>query len=168
MTSTLSKFGVPLASGRGGIVQPMQAYRFRVIPLTRNVGISFSQNVDKVDINMKEKTFTIVARQTILPDFMYDLETIINNCREWRVDFLDGGNEAAHYAINFKKCTLKNHECGLSYADNGYVKHVLTYSYDYFLILTDEEETDTQEPSKEEGFLTPTEAVELLNKEKDK
>lgn len=166
MTETLNKFGVPLCDGkRFGIIQPQAAYRFRIIPLTHGIGTTFTSNVEKCDVNMKERTFVIKVRQPILADFLYDMEKIIQNCGEFRLDFMDGSNEGIHSAMQFRRCKMLNCHFSVDYGEGKHIIHTLEYKYDDFLILTPNEE-DVKPTPRAEGDLTPEEAIALLEKTK--
>lgn len=164
MSETLSKFGVPLGNNgqRFGILQPQQAYRFRIIPLTQGIGTMFTSNIDKVDVNMKDRKFVIKVRQPILVEFLYELEKVLH-CTEFRLDFMDGGCDGIHSAMQFQRCKLLNSHFSVDYSNNGYIAHILEFQYNDFLILTPNTE-DVKPTPKAEGDLTPQEAIEQLEK----
>jgi hypothetical protein len=164
---SLSKFGVPFGDNkRGGIICPQSAYRFRIVPLSHSIGTMFMSNIEKCDINMKDNKFTIKVRQPILVDFLYELEKIIKYCREFRLDFLDGG-DGIHSAMQFQRCNLLHSHFSVDYAVGGHIIHTLEYQYDDFIILTPNIE-DAKPTPKAPGDLTPEEALELMDKENEK
>lgn len=129
--TTLDLFGVPLdGGGRGGILKPIQAYQFRVIPqqVSPEIQNSFAQQIVSAKFDFVNSRLTVRVRATILRKSFEDVLIVAQNELAPLVQPLDGG-DGALFTIMPCGSKLVRYEVVFDYGDGGFLVHEMEWSF---------------------------------------
>ena len=164
--TTLKNYGVPLPKAdRPGLLQPMVAYRFRVLPL--NVGGEnsqiFCQQVQLCKLDLAKKTLTIDVRQTINREGFDAVGAVVGSCKSIVVDYLNSQSD-----VNFSVVLAVesiNHELVMDYGLSANLMHRLVVTFSEYETMPGDIEAKPY-PMINTGtdeFISPAAALDLIN-----
>lgn len=131
--STLENFGVPTGknTGRGGILMPLQRYRFRAIANNCSPGVidAFAQQVSNARIDFVKRTISIEVRMTVAKESFDAVLAVTSTGLAPTIEALDGGDDGVLFRLYASGAKLTKHEVVFDYADSSYVIHDLEWSF---------------------------------------
>lgn len=165
--TTLSSFGVPLGrEGRGGLVKPMEAYKFRVLPL--NIGGEnsqiFCQQVQSCKLDLSKKTLAIDVRQSVNQEGFDAVSSVISSCKSVVVDYLNGG-EDVHFSLVVTVDSI-SHELTMDYGLSKTLMHRLVVTFSECKTIPGNMPEARPYPMINTGtdkFITPLDAINLID-----
>lgn len=111
----------------GGILQPLTAYRFRVI-FSKPETLLMTQQVMNCSFNFVEKEFRIKLRQPITKGMIGTVDSLCNGHSSITVDTLNGINDPL-FSIYLSHCKCIDHSFKLDYSDASIAVHDLVFKY---------------------------------------
>jgi hypothetical protein len=138
MKTTLQNFGVPLGDGkRGGILQPLPAWRFRVSPKSvgKDHAHDFMAQVEDVFIDFVARIVKVKVRATVLAETFDAVLHVASLGNAPRVEAMDGGDDVL-FTLDFGLTKLTRHDFALSYANPASAVHELEWSFKTVSVIT--------------------------------
>lgn len=166
MTS-LPNHGVPISKlGRGSILKPMEAYRFRVLPL--NIGAAkseiFCQQVQSCKLELAKNTLTVDVLQSVTQDGFDAVASVISYCQSIVVDYLDGG-ENVYFSLVLAVDEI-THELAMNYGVSANLMHRLVVKFSGYETMPGNKPEVKPYPMIHTGtdeFITPAAAIDLID-----
>lgn len=117
------------AVSEGGILQPLTAYRFRVI-FSNPKTLLMTQQVMNCSFNFVENEFRIKLRQPITKGMISSINSLCNGYSSITVDTLNGTNDPL-FSIYLSQCKFISHSFKLDYSDANIAVHDLVFKYSF-------------------------------------
>lgn len=111
----------------GGILQPLTAFRFRVI-FSGSETLLMTQQVMNCSFNFVENEFRIKLRQPITKGMISTIDSLCKGYSSITIDTLDGMNNPL-FSICLTHCKLIDHSFKLDYSDASNAVHDLIFKY---------------------------------------
>ena len=128
MTKVKNKKKIDLS----GILQPLTAYRFRVI-FSKPETLLMTQQVMNCSFNFVENEFRIKLRQPITKGMISTINSLCKGYLSITVDTLDGQLDSSFFSIYLSHCKCIDHSFKLDYATKSpaIAVHDLVFEYSY-------------------------------------
>lgn len=111
----------------GGILQPLMAYRFRVVFSDEETSL-LSQQIMNCSFNFVEHEVRIQLRQTITKGMISMIDSLCKGYSSIMVDTLD--EKSNHlFSMRLTHCNLIDHSFKLDYSDSDVAIHNLVFKY---------------------------------------
>jgi len=111
----------------GGILQPLTAYRFRVI-FSNPETLLMTQQVKNCSFNFVKNEFRIQLRQPITKGMIDTVNSLCKGYSSITVDALSGTNNPL-FSIYLSGCKFIDHSFKLDYSDADIAVHDLIFKY---------------------------------------
>jgi len=116
------------AISEGGILQPLTAFRFRVI-FSKPETLLMTQQVKNCSFNFVENEFRIQLRQPITKGMISTVNSLCNGYSSITVDTMSGTNYPL-FSIYLSHCKCIDHSFKLDYSDASIAVHDLVFKYE--------------------------------------
>ena len=110
-----------------GILQPLAAFRFRVI-FSNTETLLMTQQVMNCSFNFVENEFRIKLRQPITKGMISSINSLCRGYSSITVDTLNGTNDPL-FSIYLSQCKCIDHSFKLDYGDANIAVHDLVFKY---------------------------------------
>lgn len=117
------------AISEGGILQPLTAYRFRVI-FSHPETLLMTQQIMNCSFNFVEKEFRIKLRQPITKGMIATVNSLSKGYSSITVDTFDGPGNSL-FSIHLSHCKCIDHSFKLDYGSPDIAVHNLVFKYSF-------------------------------------
>lgn len=117
------------AISEGGILQPLTAYRFRVI-FSNPETLLMTQQVVNCSFNFVENEFRIKLRQPITKGMIGTVNSLSKGYSSITVDTFDTTHNSL-FSIHLSHCKCIDHSFKLDYSDADIAVHDLIFKYSF-------------------------------------
>jgi hypothetical protein len=116
---------------KGGIVQPLAAYRFAVKPegLSDEYALEVASGVESIKFNFAKGEAILRIRQSILHLQFDAIQLLVRNNHRLLISAEGSYHDTPHFMLAMDDQEIINHEVGFDYADSSNCVHVITYKF---------------------------------------
>lgn len=166
----------------GGLLQPLLAYRFRVLfdheinaqhLINNGRCLLLTQQVVDTNLDLLHNKFTVKLRQPVTPELFSHVINMTENPNFTQtivIEPTNGKTTEALWSLHLTNCKCISHECNFDYTSNELVYHNMTFKFMNAKITEPVDWEHIMERGNippREGAISPEEAVEKIEKDSE-